>query len=97
MLSLTFHDLRDKWYTLQKAYVCTLCDNASLSFEAIKKQTGIPKTTAKQIVKAFSSRHNIYNLEWEETRGRKSLLSPKNFYRCERILEDNRIERKMLG
>ena len=74
MLSPTSHNLGDKWHTPQKAYVRTLRDNASLSFEAIEKQTGIPKTTAKQIVEVFSSRRNVYDPEWEETRGRKSLL-----------------------
>ncbi|MCJ1467253.1 hypothetical protein MMC07_005877, partial [Pseudocyphellaria aurata] len=119
--SPTSHNLGEEWHTPQRARVRTLHDDAGLSFEANEKQTGIPKSTAKQVAKASSSRRNVHDPEWEETRGRKgfsqshfeSMLDldtdedetpvnansymTKDLQRCERILEANGIEGKLLG
>lgn len=97
MSSPTSHNLGGEWHTPQRARVRTLHDDAGLSFEAIEKQTGIPKSTAIKIAKASSSRRNVHDLEWEETRGRKGLISPEDIRKWERILEDNGIEGKKLG
>ena len=54
MLLLISYNLGDEWHTPQKAYVRTLCDDASLFFKTIQKQTKILKLQQSGLLKLFN-------------------------------------------
>lgn len=60
MSSATSNNVDEEWHTPQRVRVRSLRFDAGTTYHAIEKQTGIPETSCRDIVKASSSRRNTH-------------------------------------
>ena len=60
-----------------------------MTYKAITKNIGVPLTTVKDICDAMFSKQSANNPKIEEKRRKKSLITPKDVKKMEKILEEN--------